>query len=98
MDGHMNRVFALQYHPTDPNLLISGGWDDTVQFWDIRVSQSIRKISGPHICGNALDIEPGSFNIATGSWRYQSPLEVSNLISHNQTTLFTVLQECGLAP
>ena len=38
----MNRVFALRYHPTDPHLLVSGGWDDTVQFWDIRLHESIR--------------------------------------------------------
>lgn len=31
MDGHASRVFSLKYHPTDPHLLISGGWDDTVQ-------------------------------------------------------------------
>ena len=35
-----------------------------------------RKISGPHICGNALDIEPSSLNIITGSWRQHTPLEV----------------------
>ena len=31
MDGHASRVFSLKYHPTDPHMLISGGWDDTVQ-------------------------------------------------------------------
>ena len=29
--GHSNRVFSLKFKPDDPNLLISGGWDDTVQ-------------------------------------------------------------------
>ena len=42
MDGHESRVFALKYHPTDPNILVSAGWDDTVQFWDKRVENSIR--------------------------------------------------------
>lgn len=31
MDGHVSRVFALAYHPSDPNTILSGGWDDTVQ-------------------------------------------------------------------
>ena len=31
MDGHMSRIFGLAYHPHDPRLLISAGWDDTVQ-------------------------------------------------------------------
>ena len=31
MDGHMSRVFALTYHPSDSRILLSAGWDDTVQ-------------------------------------------------------------------
>lgn len=31
MDGHSSRVFSLSYHPTDPNIMISAGWDDTMQ-------------------------------------------------------------------
>ena len=31
MNGHRARVFAVQYHPTDPHLFVTGGWDDTVQ-------------------------------------------------------------------
>lgn len=31
MDGHMSRIFGLAYHPHDPRLLVSAGWDDTVQ-------------------------------------------------------------------
>ena len=42
MDGHMGRVFALKYHPTDPRVLVSAGWDDTVQFWDTRSKHSVR--------------------------------------------------------
>ena len=102
MDGHMNRVFALRYHPSNPNLLVSAGWDDTVQFWDTRVVHSIRyiaasfviiiicvyyhirKLSGPHICGDSLDIEPLTFNIVTGSWRYHTPLEVRIAIVHSR--------------
>ena len=38
MDGHASRVFSLKYHPTDPNLLISGGWDDTVQVCSVNTS------------------------------------------------------------
>ena len=31
MDGHMSRVFSLCYLPKDPNIMVSAGWDDTVQ-------------------------------------------------------------------
>lgn len=31
MNGHRLRILALQYHPVELNMLISGGWDDSVQ-------------------------------------------------------------------
>lgn len=31
MDGHRQRVFTAQYHPGNPHVFITGGWDDTVQ-------------------------------------------------------------------
>ncbi|XP_053376097.1 WD repeat-containing protein wdr-5.1-like, partial [Mercenaria mercenaria] len=46
MDGHQCRVFALMYHPTIPHVFISGGWDDTVQYWDDRMKHAQRHISG----------------------------------------------------
>lgn len=31
MDGHMSRIFSVQYTPGQDNEFLSGGWDDTVQ-------------------------------------------------------------------
>lgn len=33
--GHQNKVYALKYHRDDPKVLISGGWDDNLLFWDL---------------------------------------------------------------
>ncbi|EDO44597.1 predicted protein [Nematostella vectensis] len=78
MDGHMSRVFSVQFVPGEDHVFLSGGWDDTVQYWDTRVDakHSIRKIFGPHICGDALDIHPMNFNILTGSWRKDDTLQI----------------------
>lgn len=76
MDGHRFRVYAVQFHPNDPNICISGGWDNTVQFWDIRGRHAFRKLYGPHICGDALDIDPAHNHILTGSWRTETPLQI----------------------
>ena len=46
MDGHMGRVFSLKYHPSDPRVVVSAGWDDTVQFWDTRSKHSVRYTLG----------------------------------------------------
>ena len=31
MDGHWSRIFGLAFHPYDSRVLVSAGWDDTVQ-------------------------------------------------------------------
>lgn len=72
--GHSNRIFSMKFHPTDENVIISGGWDNTIQIWDLRVKHSVRGIYGPHIAGDALDIQGDE--ILTGSWRPDSPLEL----------------------
>ena len=33
--GHQNKIYALRYHKDNPKVLISGGWDDNVLFWDL---------------------------------------------------------------
>ncbi|KAJ1637788.1 WD40-repeat-containing domain protein [Pavlovales sp. CCMP2436] len=54
--GHSNRVFSLRFHPTDENVLLSAGWDNTIQIWDLRIEGAVRSIFGPHICGDSVDI------------------------------------------
>ncbi|CAN2390534.1 WD40 repeats, partial [Pristimantis euphronides] len=76
MDGHRSRIFGLTFHPSSEEYFISGGWDDTVQFWDIRQKRSFRKISGPHVCGDALDIDPDTQQILIGSWRKEESLQI----------------------
>eukprot|EP00899_Mesostigma_viride_P013180 jgi/Mesvir1/21863/Mv04240-RA.1 len=72
--GHSNRVFAVRFHPTDANVVMSAGWDNTIQIWDTRVGYSVRSIFGPHICGDALDVRGNT--VLTGSWRREDPLQL----------------------
>ncbi|XP_053327048.1 uncharacterized WD repeat-containing protein alr3466-like [Spea bombifrons] len=76
MDGHRSRIFGLAFHPSGEEDFVSGGWDDTVQFWNIRQKHSLRRISGPHVCGDSLDIDPETNEILVGSWRKQESLEI----------------------
>ena len=55
------------------------------QWWDARQdpAHNIRKIVGPHICGEGLDIEPETLNIVTGSWRKNDNIQVWDFHSGN---------------
>ncbi|KNC48228.1 uncharacterized protein AMSG_04458 [Thecamonas trahens ATCC 50062] len=73
-DGHSNRVFSLKFKADDPDIVLSGGWDNTVQIWDARVGSVVRSIYGPHVCGDAIDL--AGDKILTGSWREEDQLQL----------------------
>mmetsp|Transcript_50446 Transcript_50446/g.121434 ORF Transcript_50446/g.121434 Transcript_50446/m.121434 type:complete len:389 (-) Transcript_50446:90-1256(-) len=75
--GHSNRVFALKFNPSDPNTLLSAGWDNTVQVWDVRAGHAVRCIFGPFVAGEALDLVDNV--VLTGSHRTEHALEMWDL-------------------
>lgn len=77
--GHSNRIYSVKYLPGSTNTIVSGGWDNTVLVWDIRSGTCVRSMYGPHICGDALDIDPTGKQILTGSWRPEDSLEIWDL-------------------
>lgn len=58
----------------DPNVLLSGGWDANVFFWDIREKTNFASIYGPSLSGDALDFKKNV--ILTGSHRNQEQLQL----------------------
>lgn len=75
--GHAQRIFALTYKKDDPNCLISGGWDKTLQIHDIRKGGPVGYIFGPDLSSNAID-NHGHY-IVTGSHRGKNPLQLWDL-------------------
>ena len=80
--GHSNRVFSVKFVPNDDNLIISGGWDNTVLVWDARIGRAVRSIFGPHICGDSLDM--AGYEVLTGSWRPENQLEIFDFRTGNK--------------
>lgn len=72
--GHSNRIFSVKYNIQEPNILISGGWDNTIQIWDMREGCAVRAIFGPHVCGDSLDVRDNV--ILAGSWRDKEQLQI----------------------
>ena len=73
--GHTNRVFAVKYAGIQqPNILLSGGWDRTIQIWDTRAKEAIGSIYGPEICGEGIDFRDNV--LLTGSWRDHDQLQL----------------------
>jgi COMPASS component SWD3 len=72
--GHSNRVFAVNFHKDNPNLLVSGGWDNTIQFYDVRMRSIVNSLYGPHICGDSIDMD-GDY-LLTGSWSVEDQLQL----------------------
>jgi COMPASS component SWD3 len=75
--GHSNRIFSVNFHKENQNLLASGGWDNTVQFYDLREGTIINSIYGPHICGDSIDMK-GNY-LLTGSWSVKDQLQLWDL-------------------
>ena len=75
-DGGLPSVgdVALGVYEEGPDVLFSGGWDNTVQIWDLRVGQPTGSMYGPHLCGDALDIK--GHECLTGSWRPTTALQL----------------------
>lgn len=75
--GHSNRIFSVNFHKTENNLLCSGGWDSIVVFYDVRQKEIIGNVLGPHICGDALDMK-GNY-LLTGSWKVKEQIKIFDI-------------------
>ncbi len=71
---HSNRIFSLKFNPADPNMLVSGGWDNNVFIYDVRKKGPVSVIYGPHIAGDSLDFLD-DHTLITGSFKGSDQLQ-----------------------
>ena len=55
--GHNNRLFCVKWNLNDSNILLSGGWDQNINVWDVREGQPVSTLQGPKISGDSIDIQ-----------------------------------------
>jgi COMPASS component SWD3 len=85
LPGHSNRVFCVKFNPFDNNLIASGGWDNTIQLYDIRRRGPVGSLYGPHVCGDAIDFKDDATTILTGSYRQENVLELWDIRTMKKT-------------
>jgi WD40 repeat protein len=85
LPGHSNRIFCVKFNKSDPNMVASGGWDNTVQINDLRYRGPVRSIYGPHICGECIDFRSDGVTMVTGSFRMEDVMEVWDLRMFRRT-------------
>jgi WD40 repeat protein len=92
--GHTSRIFSLLFHPGNANSLFSGGWDDSIQMWDLRSGIAVRSMFGAHICSDTLDI-CGNF-LLSGSWRTKDQVQFWDLrtFTNVQTVKWSAAKPC----
>lgn len=82
IDGHVRRIFSVKCNPVNENYFISAGWDDTIQYWDVRQPHAVKRIVGPHVCSESgLDISQDGQHILAGSWRRIDNIQIFNWAS-----------------
>lgn len=83
--GHSNRIFCVKFNKTDGNMIVSGGWDNTVQIYDMRYRGPVHSIYGPHICGDCIEIRNDGHTMMTGSHRMEDVIEIWDLRMNKRT-------------
>lgn len=93
LPGHSNRIFSVKFHQDNDNVLLSGGWDNTIQIYDIRDRNIVASIYGPHICGDAIDIKGNK--ILTASWTTEDQIQIFDIRTFKPETTVS-LASCPL--
>lgn len=80
--GHTQKIFGLRFHPKEPHIFVTAGWDNCMKIWDKRISRCARQsVAGPRICGSALDLM-GNY-ILTGSYVANDSIQLWDYRSGN---------------
>ena len=83
---HSNRIFAVKFSKKDPNLLLSGGWDNTILLYDIRAREVCNYLYGPHICGDGMDLKDDL--LLTVSWEKEDQIQLFDLRMNKKIGVF----------
>ena len=67
LDGHTSHVLCVSFNPRG-NVLVTGGWDESVIFWNVRLGEKIRTLQAHSDPVTAVAYNPDGTMIVTGSY------------------------------
>ena len=86
---HSNRIFSVKFSNIDNNLLLSGGWDNTILLYDLRAKEVQSYLYGPHICGDGMDLK--DYLLLTVSWAKNDQIQLFDLKMKKNVGIFQML-------
>lgn len=89
--GHVNSIFSVKW--IDENMLVSGGWDRNLNFWDLRTARVEATFLGPNVCGDSIDFK--GTEILVGSHDIVSQVQIWSLGERRQVMSHTFTEETG---
>lgn len=75
--AHSSKVNSLLW--VDANTVLSGGWDYTVQVWDLRQARSCHSFFGPYLCGDGLDLHPDGVTFVAATTKEEKQIQTFDL-------------------
>jgi FOG: WD40 repeat len=67
----------MKFSKENPDILLTGSWDQTVKVWDIRAGKVVKSIFGVKVYGDCLDIKDNV--ILMGNYREEDQLQIWDL-------------------
>ena len=75
-------MFSAKFCPEDPRIIVSAGWDNTLQIYDMREDGPVASLYGPHVCGDSVDMH--KWICMTGSYRTSEQVELWDIRNHKK--------------
>lgn len=82
--AHTNRVFCAKF--ASQTTLLTGGWANPVQVWDMRTKKSERQLGGPNVGSDSIEVMEGTSRVVVSSTRKENQLQVFDYISGTEIT------------
>jgi WD40 repeat protein len=90
--GHVNSIFAVKWY--DENIVVSGGWDRNLNFWDVRTGRTEAAFFGPNCCGESIDCRGDS--VLVGSHDITSQVQLWSLGERRQVLACSFPEDEGV--